>query len=564
MTSLAWVSAAGLAGLPDFDRAPSKLGRGLLTGSEVPARPSLRAAALGSSDAATTEARPESSGGAWQQTLACWLPAVGAVAMQARRRRDAHDRKRWKLQNALRRSGQWAGRLARNATSALAEPAEAPAAQGIRWAKWSTFWACFFGYTVCYFTRQSLSYTAPFLKTAMGWEGLAEIGQLSSLFPLAYGSSRFLGGVLGDRMSPSKVFCLGCVICGSLNIAFGLSSSLPWFAGIWLLNGCFQGLAAPPCVKMITNWFDPSERGFWWSIWHASINLGGFLIPFLAGGLAERFGWRWGMFGPGCLALVAAAICAAAMQDGPATKDEAEPVSEALPEKVVEEETVVASEEKPAKTGLVQGLLSNPRQWVLGLAYLLVYVCRQGLGIWGVFFLLHSGAPSAAKAAALFSGMELGGFFGNFTCGSLSDYMLKRARPGQGEAGQRVKVVVGCFFCILLLLPLLARCPSSMPWVQYVLLFGLGHFLSGAQLLLPLIAAEVAPKQLTSTATGFIGWVGYFGAAMSGLPLSRIVTDYGWSSYWTVLSCAAGGGVVLLAAFTNMKSSRQLEAAKAA
>merc|ERR1719491_2662553 len=118
-------------------------------------------------------------------------------------------------------------------------------------------------------------------------------------------------------MSPSRVFCLGCVICGSLNIAFGLSSSLPWFATIWFLNGCFQGLAAPPIVKMITNWFDPKDRGFWWSIWHSSINLGGFLIPFLAGGLAETFGWRWGMLGPGCLAVASAAICLLVMQDGP-------------------------------------------------------------------------------------------------------------------------------------------------------------------------------------------------------------------------------------------------------
>merc|ERR1719203_631071 len=151
----------------------------------------------------------------------------------------------------------------------------------------------------------------------MGWEGLSQIGKLSSLFPLAYGCSRFMGGILGDRMSPSKVFCLGCAICGALNVGFGLSSTLPAFAFFWFLNGCFQGLAAPPCVKMITNWFSPEERGFWWSVWHASINLGGFLIPFVAGGLAERFGWRYGMLGPGSLAIVTAVVCFSLMKDSP-------------------------------------------------------------------------------------------------------------------------------------------------------------------------------------------------------------------------------------------------------
>lgn len=113
---------------------------------------------------------------------------------------------------------------------------------GIKYGKWFTFWACFFGYSVCYFTRQSLSYTAPVLRQAMGWKGLSEIGKLQSLFPLAYGSSRFLGGLLGDLMSPKRVFALGLCICSLLNIAFGLSSTLPQFAVFWLLNGCFQGV----------------------------------------------------------------------------------------------------------------------------------------------------------------------------------------------------------------------------------------------------------------------------------------------------------------------------------
>mmetsp|Transcript_147859 Transcript_147859/g.474664 ORF Transcript_147859/g.474664 Transcript_147859/m.474664 type:complete len:548 (-) Transcript_147859:210-1853(-) len=461
-----------------------------------------------------------------------------------------------------RSSGKPSARLVGStARAASVAPPPEGAAKKFVWAKWRTFWACFFGYSVCYFTRQSLSYTAPFLKQAMGWDSLAQIGQLSSLFPLAYGSSRFLGGVLGDRMSPSKVFCLGLSVCGALNIAFGLSSSLPMFALIWCLNGCFQGLVAPPCVKMITNWFDPKERGFWWSIWHASINLGGFCIPFLAGGLAQTFGWRYGMIGPGALAIGMAGLCFFLMQDGP--KEAAPKVTKASQDGAPKG----ADEAKPAeaakKIGVMEGIVMNPVQWALGLAYLLVYVCRQGLGIWGIFYLMHSGVPNAGKAAALFSGFELGGFMGNLTAGSFSDLLLRRAKPGDGEAGQRAKVVGVYFVATLVLLPLLGRCPSSWPLVQYSLLLGLGHFLCGAQLLLPLIAAEVAPKELTSTATGFIGWVGYFGAALSGLPLSRVVQGLGWGWYFTVLTTAAALGAALLVPLSSLKSYRQLAAEKA-
>ncbi|CAE8649378.1 unnamed protein product, partial [Polarella glacialis] len=439
-------------------------------------------------------------------------------------------------------------------------------------AKWLTFWACFFGYSVCYFTRQSLSYTAPVLRQAMGWKGLTELGQLSSLFPLAYGSSRFLGGVLGDLMSPKKVFVLGLSVCSLLNIAFGLSSTLPQFAFFWFLNGCFQGLVAPPCVKMITNWFDPKERGFWWSVWHASINVGGFLIPFFAGGLAQSRGWRYGMLGPGVLGLATAAICYALMSDGPegapSVVKQATAITSTTTATTTAATTATAAAagekglekggEKAGKISLMEGVVLNPNQWALGLAYLLVYVCRQGLGIWGIFYLMHAGAPDAARAAALFSGFELGGFLGNLTAGLLSDLLLRRAKPGEGEAGQRAKVVCGYFVATALLMGALAQCPGNLPMVQYVLLLGLGHFLCGSQLLLPLIAAETAPKAWSTTATGFIGWVGYFGAALSGLPLARVVAGQnGWSSYFAILTTAAGLGAGVMVPLLGLKSWRQ-------
>jgi len=411
---------------------------------------------------------------------------------------------------------------------------------------------------VCYFTRQSLSYTAPVLKREMGWTGLAQLGQLSSIFPLAYGCSRFLGGLLGDLMSPSQVFCFGLFVCGLLNVAFGLSSTLPQFAAIWLLNGCFQGLVAPPCVKMITNWFDAKERGLWWSVWHASINLGGFLIPFLAGGLAESFGWRYGMLGPGALGVAAAAICFAVMRDGPADVRG----DDAAPAEVVEGETSAAAAPPPPpekKVSLSEGILLNPVIWALSCDYLLVYICRQGLGLWGIFYLLHLGTPSAAKAAALFSGFELGGFLGNLTAGLLSDILLRSAGPGQGEAGQRVKVVCSYFAAAMCLLPALGRCPASLPWLQYLLLLAIGHFLCGCQLLLPLISAEVAPKAWQTTATGFIGWIGYFGAAIAGLPLSWVVQRLGWGWYFAVLTCAAGMGAALVLPLWGLRSWSQMQ-----
>jgi hypothetical protein len=160
----------------------------------------------------------------------------------------SHRRSGWRSISVLLVSASLLRRRGKSWLSPLraGQDTSAPGGGSGKW-KWLTFWSCFFGYAVCYFTRQSLSYTAPVLRKAMGWQGLTELGQLSSLFPLAYGSSRFLGGVLGDLMSPKQVFALGLGVCSFLNIAFGFSSTLPQFAFFlvseWLLPG-------PGCTAM--------------------------------------------------------------------------------------------------------------------------------------------------------------------------------------------------------------------------------------------------------------------------------------------------------------------------
>eukprot|EP00929_Paragymnodinium_shiwhaense_P110863 TRINITY_DN7816_c0_g1_i1.p1 TRINITY_DN7816_c0_g1~~TRINITY_DN7816_c0_g1_i1.p1 ORF type:complete len:641 (-),score=147.46 TRINITY_DN7816_c0_g1_i1:499-2421(-) len=502
-------------------------------------------------------------------TAMAFMRAAGA---DAKRRRDP----RWSVRST---SGALPifSRLARQAGSknvvAGAQADKIVIAPGEQWRKWATFACCFFGYSVFYFTRQSLSYTAPVLKDAMGWSGLAELGKLSSLFPLAYGTSRFIGGVLGDRMSPKNVFLFGLVACGGLNVAFGCSNNLFWFSLFWVLNGSLQGLGAPPCVKMLTNWFDASERGFWWAIWHASINLGGFLIPFLAGGLAQTYGWRYGMWGPGFVALASAAICFVLMKDGPdsmmkakkaaaaAAAARAAPV-EATGDAAKDEAAKAAAAAAPAeekKVGLVDFLFKNPMMWSLAGAYSLQYICRTGMQLWGVFFLLSQGVPSAAKAAALFSGFELGGFFGNLTAGSLSDKLLARSKPEDGQAGQRAKVACAYLSSVALLLPLFMKAPPSQTWLQYGLLFLIGHSVAGTQLLLPLIAAEVAPPHLLATSNGFMGWIGYFGAASAGLPLSVMVQQVGWGGFFAFMAGAAILGGLLLFSIKNAKSWRQLQ-----
>ena len=61
----------------------------------------------------------------------------------------------------------------------------------------------------------------------------------------------------------------------------------------------------------------PQIRGTYWGLWNIAHNLGGFTAPLVASSAARALGWRFGLFAPGAIGLVAAAVIALGMRDSP-------------------------------------------------------------------------------------------------------------------------------------------------------------------------------------------------------------------------------------------------------
>jgi OPA family sugar phosphate sensor protein UhpC-like MFS transporter len=66
------------------------------------------------------------------------------------------------------------------------------------------------------------------------------IGAMTSVFPIAYGMSKFVSGVLGAKISPTVLLAGGLMATASINIVFGFGDSLTWFCFCWALNGMLQ------------------------------------------------------------------------------------------------------------------------------------------------------------------------------------------------------------------------------------------------------------------------------------------------------------------------------------
>lgn len=68
---------------------------------------------------------------------------------------------------------------------------------------------------------------------------------------MAYAISKFISGVLSDRISARWLFSVGLFLVGGINVAFAQSSTVAAFSLLWFFNGLGQGCGWPPCGKVL-------------------------------------------------------------------------------------------------------------------------------------------------------------------------------------------------------------------------------------------------------------------------------------------------------------------------
>ncbi|EPP34873.1 regulatory protein uhpC [Chlamydia ibidis] len=395
------------------------------------------------------------------------------------------------------------------------------------------FYSMFLGYVFYYFTRKSFTFAMPTLISDLGFDK-AQLGIIGSTLYITYGISKFVSGVMSDQSNPRYFMALGLIITGLTNIFFGCSSSILFFALWWGLNGWFQGWGWPPCARLLTHWYSKSERGTWWSIWSTSHNIGGALIPILTGFAIDYCGWRGAMFIPGVLCIGMGFILINRLRDTPQSlglpaiekyrkEQDARPHQETTAD-ILEEE---AEKELTTRDILFTYVLTNKWIWLLSFASFFIYIVRMAVNDWSALFLIETKNYTAVKANFCVSLFEIGGLFGMLLAGWLSDKLNK------GKRGpMNVIFSLGLLFSIL---GMWYGRTHILWWLDGALLFTIGFFLFGPQMMIGLAAAELSHKKAAGTASGFAGWFAYFGAASSGYPLGKIAQDYGWQGFFLIL-----------------------------
>ncbi len=418
----------------------------------------------------------------------------------------------------------------------IRDPAEVK--KQYRYWRWRIFCSMYAGYVFFYLTRKSFTFAMPAMMVDLGFTK-TDLGILGSVLYITYGLSKFVSGVMSDRSNPRYFMSVGLILTGVFNIFFGMSSSICFFAIFWGLNGWFQGWGWPPCARLLTHWYSQEERGTWWGIGSTSHNVGGALIPIIVALIIQAFGgWREAMYFPGAWCIVMGFVLMNRLRDTPQSlglpsiERYSNSANTTITAQDVEEEKELSRKEL-----LVDYVLRNKYIWMLGFAYFFVYILRTAINDWGQLYLFEVKHFSLIAASVCIFSFEAGGFLGTLAAGFLSDKLF---------AGRRGPInAIFCLFAIFAIASLWFI-PAGQLVIAATAMFLAGFLIFGPQMLIGLAAAELSHKKAAGTATGFIGWFAYSGAAAAGFPFGKITQDFGWQVSFGLLALCSVIALFLL------------------
>jgi phosphoglycerate transporter family protein len=395
------------------------------------------------------------------------------------------------------------------------------------------------GYAFFYLVRNNMSMATKSLTDEFHFSN-AQWGELLSASSVVYGLSKFLSGMLGDRANPRYLLGFALLSSAVVNMIFGFGRSLEFFALFWAINSVFQGVGVPPCTRLLTYWFSPSEIGRAWGVWNASHQIGGAVIAVAAGYLVSNCGWRSAFVVPGCVAVIGALWIMNRLRDSPE--------SMGLPPVEVYRENAVhqpVRAPQPFRQIFRTHILGNPWVWIVSVANFFVYVVRIGVLSWAPKYLMESKGFTLVESGFALSAFEISGIFGALFAGWMSDTAMK---------GRRGPVSTVFLLCLIGLILSVRGIPNSNVLTMYALFGALGFFVYGPQMLIAVAAADFATKVASASAVGLTGLFGYLGATFCGLATGILVDHYGWDAALWFYALSALLGAILVAVTWNRTS----------
>jgi MFS family permease len=359
-----------------------------------------------------------------------------------------------------------------------------------------------------------------------------QLALISSVFFWIYAIAAFLSGRLSDTARRSTVVVGGLAFWSVATGVASLSTGFAMFIGLRGFVALGESTYYPAATALISDWHTRAMRSRALSLHQTGVFAGAGLGGYVAGEIADRFGWRIPFVVFGGAGIVWAAVLFKLLKDRPV--------------------------EPAAAARKTNTLRLGPSALMLCVVFFLCTGAATGLTVWAPTY-VHDVMGMNLGSSALYgaTSINLAGFLAVPFGGLLADWLA-----GRSEIGRFYALIIGLCVAAVCLVPfVLAKSALTVGLVLLCSSIGKGLF-DGC-----IYAAmhDVVPPQSRATAVGLMTMLGFFGAGLMPLLVAQSASLFGMAAGLASLAVLYFIAVGILLATrgatrTAVLQTRQLEA----
>jgi len=377
--------------------------------------------------------------------------------------------------------------------------------------------ATMFCYLFFYTGRQTFGFAIPGIEEELGLSKLT-LGWASATLLWAYAIGQAINGNLGDKFGGRRMMSLGAVLSCILNWVTSFGTSLATLIVPWAANGYAQSMGWAPGSRVLSNWWDHSERG---KVYGAYVFAAGtasvlaFATSMLI--LELNLDWRWIFRLPVLLMLFGGLTYYLVVRDRPEELG-FPPLRNPGPDAPEPAAATEPSESESSRERYLH-VLSNPRFMIACFAIGFQNLARYGLLVWvPVHFLGEDWKNSETKWVSI--ALPIGMALGAITSGWLSDRFFNSNRSR----------VISLFMFLAMICSLAMFFLPRDHWVGIPMLMLTGFFAYGPQSAFWALCPDLLGNQRAGTGTGVMNTFAYLFAGLGEPLIGYIIQTNGETS----------------------------------
>lgn len=301
-----------------------------------------------------------------------------------------------------------------------------------KWYKWEVLLLLWMAYLLNQGDRQVFNTVLPAIRDALNLTDTS-VGLIATIFNLFYAVMVPVGGWAGDRFSRKWVTTISIIFWSVATMFTGLATSFLWLVVLRsVATGGGEAFFGPANYSLLGQ-YHTDTRARAMSIHQTAYYVGVILAGWLAGLIADRFGWKWSFIIFGAAGIVWGALMILRLKDKKTDNQD-------------QTSSVARSSEKPGFLDGFKTVFTTPTALTLTIGFSCFIFVITGYMTWVPAYLQEEFGQSQATAG--FNSMfwtYFAAFIGVLLAGTFSD-RLARKNPSHRMVLQGIGLLGGAVF----------------------------------------------------------------------------------------------------------------------